>query len=108
MSLIKPPEQNQNAAPAAAAEPVRIVPTIGRVMWYWPNRDAVTTPGAQPNDCHVCYVHGEGSLVNIAGFDCNGQHFALTSVPVAQEGDVPPEHGGFVVWMPYQRQQAAK
>lgn len=91
----------------APAQPKVIPPSIGRVLWYWRNAEAKSEPGAQPQACLCCYVHND-RLVNIAGFDCDGRHFAERSVPLRQPSDSVPEKGSFVEWMPYQIGAAAK
>lgn len=77
-------------------------PTIGRVMWL---KDSAQSD--QFLTCSVAYVHGNGELVNIGGFDSDGEPFACRSVPVFQgDADECPER--HVCWMPYQKAQAAK
>lgn len=80
-----------------------IVPTIGGVVWYFPDG---MKDGVQPFDAHICYVHDD-RLINIGGFDRLGQPFAATFVTLAQEGDEMPG-GAHCMWMPYQQQAAKK
>lgn len=83
-----------------------IVPTIGRVVW-------VTRPGPggpasdQKEPALISYVWND-RLVNVGGFDRNGQTFFATSVVLLQDDDQPPAHGPYAEWMPYQVQAAAK
>jgi hypothetical protein len=84
-----------------------IVPTIGRVVWYFPSDDdlsklGMNKHGEQPFDAHVIYVWSE-TCVNLVVFDHEGYMFAKTSVPINLEGQSPHAE-----WMPYQREQAAK
>jgi hypothetical protein len=91
-----------------------IKPSIGRVVLVF--RD---TNQRQWEEASICYVHSD-TLINVAGFDANGNPFAVTSIPlrqddIAQDPIYPPAvaHSGslgvpFACWMPYQRQAAAK
>jgi len=84
-----------------------IKPTIGRVVWMR-NRPG-NISGDQPEDAHVVYVHSD-TCVNLAGFDANGAHWAMTSVFLRQD-DVPISElapFGYCEWMPYQKDQAKK
>lgn len=82
-----------------------IVPTIGRVMWYWP---AKTLRCDQPYAVFVTYVHSD-NMINVGGFNSNGEPFASTSVPIVQDGS-PYTVGdsAYCEWMPYQKVQATK
>lgn len=55
----------------------------------------------------VSYVWND-RLINVGGFDANGQPFAVTSMRLLQEDDVASEGDIFAEWMPYQKGQAAK
>lgn len=81
-----------------------IVPTVGRVMWYWP---VAMERSAQPYAALVTYVHGD-NMVNLAVFTSNGSAFPTTSVPIVQDGS-PFTVGDspYAEWMPYQKQVAA-
>lgn len=79
-----------------------IKPSIGRVV-------LVYSPGTtQFCPALICYVHND-TLINVGGFDPNGDPFKFTSLELKQnnEGDVHPgpeaESGPFACWMPYQR-----
>jgi len=100
-----------------------IAPTIGRRVWYWPseaeyqasasNRTMVEPPmrlkdRAQPCDAGICYVHTDGTI-NITVADHTGAMHARQGVPLLQDDAPEPRGvGGFAVWMPYQKGQAAK
>jgi len=79
-----------------------ITPTIGRVLWYWPQKEET----GQPYAMLVTYVHSDG-MVNLGGWDANGNPFRATSVFLIQDEDDIPM-GPHASWMPYQRGQAAK
>jgi hypothetical protein len=90
----------------------KILPTVGRVVWFTPSRLAgdgrfAHIDGRKPLAAIVAHVFND-ALVNLAVFDSNGQPHSRTSVPLVQEGEAKPEHGYFCEWMPYQVGQAAK
>jgi hypothetical protein len=84
-----------------------IVPAVGRIVWYWPSpvskRPIVNN---QPFAAQITAVHND-RCVNLSICDANGQHFALTSVPLHQEGDIR-QSWAFAEWMPYQKALAAR
>ena len=79
-----------------------IKPTVGRVVWVF--RPAETNDVKQPEVGLIAYVHSD-HCINVAGFDHNGAPFALTSLPLMQDGEEKPE-GNFAAWMPFQVGQA--
>lgn len=81
-----------------------ITPTIGRVVWVV--RPSDTTDIKQPEVGLVAYVWND-HLINVAGFDHNGNPFRLSSLALVQDDEPKPE-GNFACWMPYQKGQAAK
>lgn len=93
-----------------------IKPTVGRVVWYWPNehdmRDMERCYGSelQPFDAHILYVWSD-FLVNLIVFDHTGNAFRRTSVHLKQDSPDAPilEKGkSHCSWMPYQIGQAKK
>jgi hypothetical protein len=78
-----------------------IKPTIGRVVWVFKR-----VQQEQPEAALVTWVYDD-RMINVGGFDRNGQPFGLTSLPLVQEGDEAP-HSVHAQWMPYQKGQAAK
>ena len=85
-----------------------IKPTIGRVVLI--HRIVGGQPvSPQPEPALVCYVHND-RLINVGGFDANGQPFARTSVQLLQDDDAAPANivtGAYAEWMPYQKAVAA-
>lgn len=81
-----------------------ISPTVGRVVWVIRPRE--TTDIEQPEAAFVTYVHSD-RMINVAGFDHNGNPFKMTSLTLVQDDDPKPEWE-FACWMPYQKGQAAK
>ena len=101
-----------------------ITPTVGRKVWYRPSKNDLTGPvpmamagnpehNPQPLDATVLAVWGD-RLVNVLVLDIYGKPFTKTSVKLIQDGDETPKDAdgneafGYVQWMPYQAQQAAK
>lgn len=81
-----------------------ITPTIGRVVWVVRPRE--TTDIQQAEAALIAYVWND-HLINVAGFDHNGNPFRLGSLRLVQDDEPKPE-GNFACWMPYQKGQAAK
>lgn len=78
-----------------------IIPTVGRIVWFY------YTDGFGPRAAIVAEVH-EDESVNLAVFNRLGDSFGVCQVPLIQDGEVPPEHGHYCTWMPYQIGQAKK
>lgn len=83
-----------------------IIPTIGRVVWFWSCAVNAEDPRAQPRTALVCYVHSS-DLINVAVFTANGDVSPCVEVPLYQ-GEGPRPEGLHCEWMPYQKGQAAK
>lgn len=80
-----------------------IKPTVGRVVWVI--RPGDTDDIKQPEVGLVTYVWND-RMINVAGFDHNGESFLLNSLTLVQDDEPKPE-GDFACWMPYQKQVAA-
>lgn len=84
-----------------------IKPSIGRKVYYFvknPDGRLASNDHTMPFDVNIVYVWSD-NLVNVAGFDHNGNVFARTSVPI----NVEAGGGGasaWCEWMPYQVGQA--
>lgn len=85
---------------------MKIVPSIGRVVWYWRSKEDRDDNG-QPNAALVAYVHAGDTYVNLAVFDANGVPRPQTWVRMVQEGEEIPDTN-FCEWMPYQLQTAKR
>lgn len=87
-----------------------IKPTIGRRVWYRPNGTnglaMAVHDNIQPMDAGIVYVWGD-RMVNLDVTDHNGNHHAIPSVTLYQEGDPLPT-GAYCEWMPFQKGQATK
>lgn len=84
-----------------------ITPTIGRVVWFYPEATPAGHPEDQPFAALVTYVHSD-RCINVAAFDHNGDPLKYTSVRLLQQGDPKPASGSYAQWMPYQLGQAKK
>lgn len=82
-----------------------IVPTIGRVVWYW--EGGPHGPDNQARAALVAYVWTD-RMVNLAVFDPNGIPYNRTSVRLLQEGEAIDPGEEYAEWMPYQIGQAKK
>ena len=80
-----------------------ISPTVGRVVWFWPEGEG---EHRQPEAATVAYVHSD-TMVNLSIVDHNGVQHAETSVYLLQEGSDRPETR-YATWMPYQIGQSKK
>ena len=83
-----------------------IKPSIGRVVWVY-NRPGFGSTD-QPEPALISYIWSD-TLINVGGFDHDGQPFSATSLElfqgVAGEG---PKDRPYAAWMPYQQAQAQK
>lgn len=75
-----------------------IKPTVGRVVWYWPNGQR---PGLQPCAAQVAHVIDDRHI-NIGWLSPNGAQNSSVNVTLVQEGDVAPVDD-YCTWMPYQQ-----
>lgn len=79
-----------------------IKPTIGRVVLV--HR---TGMGDQPEAALIAYVYSD-RMINVGGFDHQGNPFQATSVRLLQDDDEAPPAGTYAEWMPFQKGQAQK
>ena len=84
-----------------------IVPTVGRVVLFTPDSHftGMIAPG-EKIPAIICKVWSD-KMINIGGFDADGNPFRATSVTLVQD-DLPPKAGYYCEWMPYQKGQATK
>lgn len=93
--------------------PTPILPTIGRVVYYSPERDSsgacnMTQFGTDPLRADVIYVWEDGK-VNLNVVDHAGQTYFEPEVRLVQDGEALPADGSdYAYWMPYQIAAAAK
>lgn len=91
-----------------------IMPTIGRVLLYYPCYAEHVPCGTDPETgekspvpVQVCAVHSD-RMVNVGGFDANGVPFGRTFVQLVQPDDDDPDGAvGYCRWMPFQIGQAS-
>lgn len=89
-----------------------IIPTVGRVVWFWPNNlksfDASFVYPRPESPCAAIIAHvWHPGLVNLQVIDQNGVSHSATSVYLVQAHEPKPD-GNFCEWMPYQVGQAKK
>ena len=83
-----------------------IIPTIGRIMWYWPEKQY---RGKFPWAAIVTDVHDD-NLVNVAIFSPNGNaDDTKNSIRIVQDGSPNiADASSYVEWMPYQVDQTKR
>lgn len=79
-----------------------IIPTVGRQVWVRRSHDNFDK--GTPEAATVVYVWN-ATLINVAGYDHNGNPFVLTSLQLLQDNDVPFSTQ-YAEWMPFQKGQA--
>lgn len=84
----------------------KIIPTIGRIVWFYPGGKAAVDAKTQPFAAMVAFVHGGGQKINIGYLNEQGHQHNLEQVQLIQEGEPIPAYE-FCCWMPYQQAQAA-
>lgn len=92
-----------------------IKPSIGRVVLVYRGRESHLSN--QWNEASIVYVHSD-TLINVAGFDSNGEPFKEISISLRQDDiasdatNLPTllkeETTRFACWMHYQRTAANK
>lgn len=82
-----------------------IHPTIGRIVWVERRPGQIDSGQSEP--AIVCYVWSD-RLINVAGYNSNGQAFSLTSLSLLQDDDQPNVVGSYARWMPYQKEAQAR
>lgn len=94
----------------ASSPPGELVPTIGRIVHYYPGGIKDIQDGKQPRPAMICFVHtsiaGGVSCINVGYLDESGSWLSQTSVMLHAPESTVPETGGFAVWMPFQAGQA--
>lgn len=88
-----------------------MTPTIGRIVWYYPDEDSNICTGTE--DYAGCMVQNVSARneVTVTGVDMDGDSFAVYNIPLFKPDEVPEVYkgvGGYATWMPYQVQQAEK
>jgi hypothetical protein len=81
-----------------------IKPTIGRIVWYYPDAQDVQQGGftaGQEQPGIVCRVWGD-TCVNLQVVTQDGGSTARTSVPLVQPGEAVLQDHHYATWMPFQ------
>ena len=91
---------------------MKISPTVGRVVLFYPAGNAADYGFAPPSHGEPCAAIvakvWSDNCVNLAVFDANGVAHSRTSVPLIQEGMNLPAEGYYCTWMPHQIGQAKR
>ena len=93
---------------------MKITPTVGRVVWFYPAANQATSGFTPPNEGQplVAIIAGvvdvDAGVVHLAVFDAVGVQSSQPYVPLVQEDEKVPEGGRYATWMPYQIGQAKK
>lgn len=87
---------------------MKIEPTIGRVVWFWPSHGGQhTRHSEQPLKADVVHVNENGT-VNLFVVDHTGISHREHNIELVQDGDTAPGNDHYCTWMPYQVGQAKK
>jgi len=82
-----------------------IEPTEGRIVHFYPHRDAA--PDQRPFAAMLAGINDNGTI-NLTVSARDGSTYAVQNVPLLQGNDAPPPYGHFAAWMPFQKAQAAR
>lgn len=87
----------------------KILPTVGRVVWFRPNGAGFHgnqfSPG-EPLAAIITHVVNE-EMVNLAVFDSSAAVISSLNTPLVQDGEPVPNQS-YCHWMPFQLGQAAR
>jgi hypothetical protein len=93
---------------------MKITPTVGRVVWFYPANNQATSGFTPPNEGEPLaaiiarVVDADAGAVHLAVFDGAGVSRSEPYVKLVQEGEKVPADGRYATWMPYQIGQAKK
>lgn len=91
-----------------------MVPTVGRIVWFYPGEDSEILAGEKKYlGAMVQEVYDydiDVFTVTVAGVDLDGVPFCVEGIALLDPStpDLAPDIGGYATWMPYQVAQAAK
>lgn len=94
--------------------PVKIEPTIGRVVHYYHRDPAHDDPETEapiigPQTALLCGINEDGTI-NVCHFDDQGNARPATNILLIQDEDGEPDEEtlSWCEWMPFQKGQAQK
>lgn len=95
----------------ASSSPI-ILPTLGRVVWFKPGKGSPQVPSTNGYCTAQIIDVLDYETVNLVVVDSAGTRHVLDHIDLVQDESLlcEDEHqiGGYAVWMPYQKGQAAK
>jgi hypothetical protein len=86
---------------------MRIEPTIGRIVWFFPAVDDGRHADGQPFSAMIAGVNDDGTI-NLLVAARDGSPYGAQNVALKQDGDEIDLDAAHAAWMPYQKGQAAK
>ena len=87
-----------------------MVPTIGRIVWYYPGEGSNIVAGSSKFVGAMVQEVYDDSTVSVTGVDMDGDSFCTEEVSLfnPDHPGLDPDIGGYATWMPYQVAQAEK
>lgn len=87
-----------------------MVPTIGRIVWFYPGEDSDIVAGEEKYLGAMVQEVSTEDIVTVAGVDLDGVSFCVEGIALLDPStpDLAPDIGGYATWMPYQVAKAAK
>lgn len=93
---------------------MKITPTVGRVVWFYPATNQATSGFAPPDEGQPLaaivarVVDADADVLHLTVFDSNGVPHSMPYVQLVQADQGAPAEGRYATWMPYQIGQAKK
>lgn len=93
---------------------MKITPTVGRVVWFYPATNQATSGFAPPDEGQPLaaivarVVDADADVLHLTVFDSNGVPHSMPYVQLVQADQGAPAEGRYAAWMPYQVGQAKK
>lgn len=86
---------------------MRIEPSLGRIVWFFPPIDSGRHEDGQPFGSMIAGVNDDGTI-NLLVAARDGSPYGVQNVTLLQDGDDIDQDQAHAVWMPFQKGQAAK
>lgn len=88
-----------------------MVPTVGRIVWYYPGEDDDIECAAESAYVGAMVQGVRHDMVQLSGVDGNGSPFCTDWIFLFKPDEVPGSYkdtGNYATWMPCQVAQAEK